>query len=175
MHTRAPLWLETPTPSVPRATSLDQLAYRGPTAPLRIVVLDGQPTTEVFDVAAAPHEIPIAEQHDWAAAFAELPPRIVGFFEQRAADQCLADGAPLPSWLQRDIVEWTDAGFTPSRYRDLAAALRELEQHPSHLSHDTDRSAHPRLRAEHWADWAERVAAGGDAVIEATVVLDGLH
>ncbi|WP_098406314.1 hypothetical protein [Paramicrobacterium agarici] len=175
MHARAPMRLAESPVAAPAPRAVDLMAYRGPTAPLRIVVLDGQPTTEVFDVAAAPHEIPIAEQHDWAAAFAELPPRVVGVFERRAADQCLADGAPLPSWVQRDIAEWTDAGFTASRYRDLVAALAELRQHPSHPAHDSDTAPHQRLRAEHWSDWAQRVAAGGDPVIEATVVLDGLR
>ncbi|WP_167133233.1 hypothetical protein [Paramicrobacterium chengjingii] len=175
MHTTAPLWLTSLTRSEARPRSADKLAYRGPTAPLRIVVLDGTPTTEVFDVAAAPHEIAIAEQHEWAAAFAELPPRVVGIFERRAADQCLADKAPLPSWVQRDIVEWTDAGFTPSLYRDLVSALRELEQHPSHPSRDTDPAAHHRLRASHWAEWARLVADDADPVIEAQVVLDGLR
>lgn len=59
MHTTTPFRAATPvTPtSVPRPET--RLTHRGPTAPLRIVVLDGNPTTEVFDVAAAPREIAI--------------------------------------------------------------------------------------------------------------------
>ncbi len=147
-------------------------------------MLDGHPTTEVFDVAAAPREIPIAEQHEWAEAFAVLTPRVVGVFERRAADQCLRDAAPLPSWVQRDIVEWADAGFTPNLYHTLTTALEDatLRRHPSHPLRDNRRDNRPvrtlpytRLCPEHWADWAARVTSGADPVIEATVVLDGIR
>lgn len=172
----------TRTDSHPRRSPTAQRG--GPTAPLRIVVLDGHPITEVFDVAEAPREVAVDEQHAWADAFAALAPQVVGVFERRAADQCLRDGAPLPSWVQRDIVEWSDAGFTPDRYRALAAALEDatLLRHPAHPLHDDERGAHPertlpyvRLRPEHWTDWAVRVASGADPVIEATVVLDSLR
>lgn len=174
MHTHAPIRAAFPVPAA-RPQAEPRQPHRGATAPLRIVVLDGFPRTEVFDIAEAPREIPVSEQHVWAAAFATFSPRVVGIFEQRALEHCLRAGAPLPSWMQNDIVAWADAGFTPSRYRDLVAALSGLEQHPSHPVHHDDVAPHQRLRAAHWAEWARLVANGADPQIEAIVVLDGLR
>lgn len=151
-----------------------------PTAPLRIVTLAGHPVTEVFetDRGEPRRAIPVASQHEWDDAFSEFRPSFGGIFALRAAEQCRADGAPLPAWVQREIIDWEDAGFTPTRYALLVTSLHEpsLAEHranPVRGEADAPRNGQ-RLNPEHWTEWAARIRAGADPAIETQVVLDGL-